>query len=121
MSAKVLALDVETRTSRQDLSVMVFFLIDIIGSFAESNPLRIGCAPNSGNRVATSSSRLKRPCSTAWSAATADISFDCDAIASTASSVISGASASAEVLPTAELYLKLPKQILWLEHYRFKP
>lgn len=97
--------------SRQDLRVMVFFLIDRMGSFAVSNPLRICCAPNSGNRVATSSSRLKSPCSTAWRAATADISFDDDAIASMASFVISVASASADVLPTAELYLKLPMKI----------
>lgn len=90
-------------------SVIGTFLSSRIGLSSASNPRSTGCLASSGNHFSTWSFILTRPCSTSCSAATAIKSLVCDASRKMASSWKSSACFFAEILPTAWLYLKLPR------------
>ena len=90
-------------------SVIGTFRSSRIGLFSASKPHSTGCLASSGNSSSTLSLMLIRPCSMSCSAATAVKSLVCDASRKMASSWISSACSSAEVLPTAWLYLELPE------------
>ena len=73
---------------RPHLNVIAFFLSSRIGLSSPSNPVNIFCSANSGNHVATSSSRPIKPLSTHWSAAMLVKSFVWEARKKQASSLI---------------------------------
>jgi hypothetical protein len=90
------------------LNVIASLLSSKTGLSSSSKPVKTFCSANSGSISATSSSKAIKPRSTICSAATAVSSLVCEASRKTASSWMSAASSSAEVLPAAWLYWKLP-------------